>query len=230
MVLGLAFSPDGMRLASASLDGTAKVRDLASGEEFTFSGLTFPAWITGVAFSPDGETLFAGIAEDKFIYQWDVGTGQEVKTFSSDGKEIFGIALSPEGSLLAAGDQDGNIHVWEVESGKKLYTVSGHAGLVNRLAFNRDGSQLASAGFDRLAKVWDVNNGNELFSLYGNTSNVLGVAFSPDGERLATAGADGSIRTYILQIDQLIALARARLTRTLTQEECRKFLHAETCP
>ena len=40
---------------------------------------------------------------------------------------------------------------------------------------------------------------------------------------------NGNIRTYTLQLDELIALARARLTRTLSDEECRKFLHAETC-
>jgi WD40 repeat protein len=230
MVPGLAFSHDGTRLASAGLDGTAKVWDLASGEEFAFRGHAFPAWITGVAFSQDGKSIFAGVGDDKLIYQWDVTTGREVKSFSSEGKEIFGIALSPDGSLLAAGDQDGNIHLWDVESGKKLNKLSGHAGLVYRVAFNLDGSRLASAGFDRLAKVWDVKSGSELSSLYGNASNVFGVSFSPDGERLATAGADGSIRTYTLELDNLIALARIRLTRTLTDEECRKFLHAETCP
>lgn len=230
MVLGLTFSHDGTRLASAGLDGTAKVWDLASGEEFTFRGHTFPAWITGVAFSPDNKSIFAGVGEDKFVYQWDVTTGRELKSFSSDGKDIYGIALSPDGNLLAAGDQDGNIHLWDVESGKKLDKLSGHAGLVNRIAFNQDGSRLASAGFDRLAKIWDVKSGSELFSLYGNASNVFGVSFSPDGERLATAGADGSIRTYTLQLDNLVTLAKARLTRTLTNEECRKFLHVENCP
>jgi WD40 repeat protein len=101
---------------------------------------------------------------------------------------------------------------------------------VLRLSFNQDGSRLASAGFDRLAKVWDAHTGNELFSLYGNTSNVFGVSFSPDGKYLATAGADGSIRTYVLQMDELISLAKARLTRTLTIEECQKFLHVAICP
>ena len=115
-------------------------------------------------------------------------------------------------------------------SGEKLRTLSGHAGLVLRLTFNPDGSRLASAGFDRLAKIWDVNTGNELFGLYGNTSNVFGVSFSPDGRYLATAGADGNIRTYALQMDELIALASARLTRALTDVECQKFLHVATCP
>ena len=230
MVVGLAFSQDGTRLASASWDGTAKVWDLAGGDEITtFSGHTAPALITGIAFHPDGKTVFTG-ADDKFVYQWDASNGQVVRTYSGEGKEFYGVALSPDGSLLAAGNQDGNISLWAVEPGEKLRTLSGHAGLVLRLAFNQDGSRLASAGFDRLAKVWDANTGNELFSLYGNTSNVFGVAFSPDGERLATAGADGSIRSYNLQLDELIGLAHARLTRSLTSEECRKFLHTDACP
>jgi WD40 repeat protein len=87
-----------------------------------------------------------------------------------------------------------------------------------------------AAGFDRLAKVWDVKSGSELFSLYGNASNVFGVSFSPDGKYLATAGADGSIRTYALQMDELISLAKVRLTRTLTHEECQKFLQVAICP
>ncbi len=89
---------------------------------------------------------------------------------------------------------------------------------------------LASAGFDRQAKVWDVATGEEVASFFGNASNVFGVSFSPDGQRLVTAGADGTVRTYTLDMDDLIALAEARLTRGLTDEECRKFLHAEPCP
>ncbi len=95
MVLGLAFSHDGTWLASAGLDGTVKVWDLASGEEFTFRGHTFPAWITGVAFSPDSKSVFAGVGEEKFVYQWDVTTGREVKSFSSDGKDTLRDCTEP---------------------------------------------------------------------------------------------------------------------------------------
>jgi WD40 repeat protein len=229
MVVGLAFSPDGMRLASASWDGTAKVWNLTDNDLTTFSGHAPTALITGIAFSPDGKTVFTG-ADDKFVYQWDVVTGQVVQAFSGGGKEIYGVALSPDGNLLAAGDQDGNIHLWNVKTGEKLQILMGHAGLVLRLTFSDDGTHLASASFDRLAKVWDVTTGEELTSLYGNASNVFGVAFSPDGNRLATAGADGTIRTYALQIDDLIALAHSRLTRSVTEAECRTFLHRDSCP
>ena len=230
MVVGLIFSLDGKRLASAAWDGTAKVWDLATQDLITtFTGHAPTAYVTGIAFSPDGRTVFTG-ADDRFVYQWDAITGQEIKSFASDGKEIYGVAISPDDSLLAAGDQDGNIHLWDVKTGDELQILTGHAGLVVRLAFNKDSTRLASASFDRLAKVWDVNTGEELTSLYGNASNVFGVSFSPDGKHLATAGADGTVRTYTLEIEDLIALAKSRLTRSLTDGECQKYLHVEVCP
>jgi hypothetical protein len=55
------------------------------------------------------------------------------------------------------------------------------------------------------------------------------VAFSPDGSRLATAGLEPVIRVWALELDDLIDIAEAGLTRELTDEECREYLH-EPCP
>jgi len=52
---------------------------------------------------------------------------------------------------------------------------------------------------------------------------TLEAAYSPDGKRLLTAGFDGVGRLFILDVDELIALAHSRLTRTLTSEECRQY-------
>jgi len=128
------------------------------------------------------------------------------------------------------GRQDGVVTVWNVSSDRKLLQLSGHAGLIPRLVFSQDETRLASASFDGFAKVWDVKTGQELATLYGNTSNVFGVSFSPNGTRLATAGGDGTARIYTLQMQDLIKLARSRVTRSLTPEECQKYLHIETCP
>ena len=91
-------------------------------------------------------------------------------------------------------------------------------------------AQLATASFDGFAKVWDVQTGQELMTLYGNTSNVFGVSFSPDGKHVATAGGDGTARIYTLDTDELAKLARSRVTRALTTEECRRYFHLEQCP
>lgn len=66
-------------------------------------------------------------------------------------------------------------------------------------------------------------------TLTGYSGAVYAVAFSPDGTRLATAGRDPIVRIYAVRIDDLLARARARLTRGLTADECQQFLHAATC-
>jgi WD40 repeat protein len=86
--------------------------------------------------------------------------------------------------------------------------------------------------------VWDTTTGEPLLTLTGHitdiygapSSDVFGVAFSPDGTRLATSGGDGTARIYVLPIEDLIALARTRVNRSLTDAECRQFLHVEVCP
>lgn len=230
MVVGLAFSPDGRWLASSTWGAGAKVWDLERNVLLTsFTGHPEYVSITNIVFSPDGTSVFTA-ADDQMVYEWEAATGQVLRSFTVEGKELYGVAVSPDGGSLAVSDQDGTIILWNLKSGEKIYTLTGHAGLAARIVFSRDGSLIASASHDRLAKVWDVKVGEEIASFYGNASNVYGVAFSPDGERLVTAGADGTLRIYTLDINRLVAEARTRLKRALTVGECQKFLHTNTCP
>jgi WD40 repeat protein len=89
---------------------------------------------------------------------------------------------------------------------------------------------LATSSVDNFTKVWDVATGKELLTLTGHFAGTTGIAFSPDGRHLAVGGGDGTVRIYVLPIEELIALARERLTRSLTEAECQQYLHLETCP
>ncbi len=89
---------------------------------------------------------------------------------------------------------------------------------------------MASASFDKLAKLWDATSGEELASFYGNAKNTWSASFNRDGNRLAVGGWDGTARIYVLPLDDLVSLAESRLTRSLTTEECQKYLHVEQCP
>ena len=72
--------------------------------------------------------------------------------------------------------------------------------------------------------------GEEILNLPGNPT----VGFRPDETRLTTGGREpkerGLLHLYLLKIEDLMALARSRVTRSLTTEECQKYLHVEACP
>src|ERR687891_485710 len=80
---------------------------------------------------------------------------------------------------------------------------------------------VATASDDGTTKLWDPDTGEELFTLYGHDDLVFGVDFSPDGRMLATASPDGTVALHLIPIDELVEMARARVTRSLTTNECR---------
>ncbi|MGH8070026.1 MAG: tetratricopeptide repeat protein [Candidatus Entotheonellia bacterium] len=228
-VIGVAFSPDGARLATTSHDQTAKVWDASSGQALlTLAGHTEA--VSGVAFSPDGARL-ATTSHDQTAKVWDASAGQALLTLAGHTETVSGVAFSPDGARLATASGDGTAKVWDASAGRELLTLTGHTAGVNGVAFSPDGTRLATTSHDQTAKVWDASAGQALLTLAGHTAGVTGVALSPDGARLATASGDGTVRVYALNIEDLMALARTRMTRPLTSQECQTYLHeAQRCP
>jgi WD40 repeat protein len=138
--------------------------------------------------------------------------------------------FNSDGKRLATASFDGTAKVWDSETGKELMTLSGHTGLVFSVAFSPDDTIIATGSTDGTAKLWDASTGRELLTLSSDGGGVTNVAFSPDGSRLATANRDGTDRLFLLKIEDLVALARQRVTRSLSAEECQEFLHTATCP
>jgi WD40 repeat protein len=127
--------------------------------------------------------------------------------------------------------------VWDATSGQKLLTLSGHTAGVFGVAFSPDGEQIATASGDKTAMVRDASSGKKLFSLFGHSDGVSCVAFSPDGKRIATASIDKAVRIYTpnsesvpIGIEDLASLAKTCSTRSLTTEECQKYLYVDHCP
>ena len=107
--------------------------------------------------------------------------------------------------------------------------MSRHVGSINSLAYSPDGTHIATGSVDGMVKLWDAATGRELLTLTRQTAEVNGIAFSPDGRRLAAVTVDGTARVYLLRLQDLMALAQARVTRALTTEECQEYLHIQQC-
>jgi WD40 repeat protein len=107
--------------------------------------------------------------------------------------------------------------------------MRGHTASLFAVAFSPDGRRLASGSDNGEVKVWDVMSGANTLSLPGHGGPVGQVIFSPDGARLVTSGGDGKIRVWALDLDDLIAIAKRKVTRAFTPEECRLYLHQATC-
>ena len=185
-----------------------------------------------VRFSPDGRHLATAREPtdrvDVMIHGvalWDWQRAQVMRTFEARAEAV---AFDPGGMRLAIGHFAGTVEIRDVESGEHVASLAGHTGPVWGLTFSADGSRIASASRDATVKVWDAETG-EVVTLHGHSGPVSHVAFSPDGAKLASAGP-GLIRVWALDLDDLIGIAHNEVTRTLTDEECRRYLHAEQCP
>jgi len=232
----LAFSSDGRLLAIGDYEGVAQIFNFQSvldhdKDTSELNGLVVKAHgenIFSITFSPDG-TQFATSSSDGSAKIWDVETGELIHTLSGHEAWVTDISYSPDGKRLATASLDSTAWIWDVATGEWLSTLIGHYATVFRTTFSPDGNLIATASYDGTVKLWDVASSQELITLSGHTSGIADVAFSPDGKRLYTASVDGSIRVFLLDIEELMTLARSRLTRGFTEEECKRFLHMNTC-
>jgi WD40 repeat protein len=207
LVYGVAFSPDGARLATGSYDGMVQVWDARTGQGL----LTLNGAGGGVAFSPDGSRL-ASASWDNTVKVWDAQTGQELLTLRGHTEWVESMAFSPDGTRLASGSRDGTVKVWDARSGQQLLSLRGHIGHVNSVAFSPDGTRLASAGGELgrpgEVRVWDARSGQGLLTLRGHTFGVSSVAFSPDGARLASGSYDSTVQVWDARTGQVLRTLR----------------------
>jgi cytochrome c len=188
-VAGLAVSPDGASLASASWDHTVRLWSLADGAQRVLEGHTQN--VNGVAFAPDGKSLVS-VGYDLAVRIWPVAGGAPATiTLPSP---LNAVAIAPDGEI-ATGGADGK--VWLLTSeGKETGEVQAGPTPVAALAISPDGALVAAAEIGGTVAVIDRKARAVARMLVGPRSPVWSVAFLPDNATLLAGGADGTIRRW----------------------------------
>lgn len=232
--IDIAWSPDSEHLAVA-LVGDDRGRVLVvdrDGEVVARVVEEREHIIRSMAFTADGELLATARSgprqtpDSKGVRVWDWRRGEPVLT--ADGLANHVVA-DPTGARIAfTRELAGSAEIWNVAEGRHLRTIRG-AGVAYGISWSHDGARIALAGADGTVRVFDADTGRLELILRGHERAVNTATFSPDGTRLASLDEAGMVRVWALDLDELIGIARSRLTRTLDAEECRQYLRSETC-
>jgi len=225
-IWSIAYHPDGKSIAAVGSTGMIRLYDPTTGKMLASwdAGLRE---LSAVAFSPDGLRLAVVSNQTSDAKVWDVGSRKELLVLKGHTDRNWGVEFSPDGTRLITSGRDGTARIWDAATGKLLQTLTGHTSTVVNARFSPDGMQIATAGKDGTTRLWDAATGKELLSLESVSTND--VQFTPDGKHLVIGDAI-KIQVVALSIDELVQIARSHLTRSLTTEECQKYLHVEACP
>jgi WD40 repeat protein len=168
-ITGLAFSADGEKIYTSSLDQTWRVWN---GDGTAIASVETATPLNALALVDDGRRLVVG-GEDQQLHLWpvpegdDAPAGEPAQTLSGHSQGVTSLATLADGQFLSA-SLDGMVRLWQSRDGEQLREVN-HEGPVTAVAVSSDGTRFASVSPEhRSVKIWNLADGKLEHELRGD--------------------------------------------------------------
>lgn len=217
-VKAIRYSPDGRYFASGDRSGLVLLWKAADGKVVSqLKGHTHD--VLELKYDTTGTRLISS-SWDGSVILWNCLLGRRVRTFAnSEILQRFGggnntawsTAISPDGTTIATGSEDGAVRLWDAATGLLQALPRGHQGAVRGVEFSPDGSRLVSVGLDGKLRIWNTNQKSNRAALPIQVGMYRQLIFRPDGAELAVASGPLPVRQLPGQIMLLRAGEPARI-------------------
>ena len=119
-------------------------------------------------------------------------------TIVSDNRNIFAVAVKPDGKQAIACLSDQSLKVWNLETLQEVFTIGGHTDWVSAVTVTPDGKQIISASDDNTLKVWNLET-RQLIADFTGESSWECCAVAADGVQIIVGEASG--RVHFLKLE-----------------------------
>jgi WD40 repeat protein len=214
-VVGVAWEPEGTRIASAAGDGTVRIWDADTGHSLlTYRGHTrllskinIHPTIYSIAWAPEGLRLVSS-GDGANIYVWNGATGQTLTVYQDHSgllPNVYAAVWSLDGKYIASAcssaGTDKTIHIWDASTGRTIHRYQARYGIlpnfsVLSVAWSPDGILLAAACGDKTIRIWNTQT-HQLIATYNvRTEWTSHIAWSPNSQYIATAHSDRTAQIW----------------------------------
>jgi WD40 repeat protein len=153
------------------------------------------SFVQCVALSPNGKQFVLGGTK---LTLWNSGESKPTIDLLTKYKPeeierpICSVAISPNGELLAAGDQKGTLRIWSLADQHEDVSIPAHEGRLTQLVFSPDSKSVATTSYSGEVRIWNATDGTQIKSLPISDQEIVRLAYLSDG-LLAVAGRETSI-------------------------------------
>jgi WD40 repeat protein len=190
----VAYSPDGQKFLSASMDRTIKEWNTSTGKCIqTFIGHSDV--VTCIQYSTDGKKAISGSNDNKII-EWDIETGKPEKIFEGHTNGISDIKYIPDEKQIISSSLDNTVKIWSLKNNSCIHTFDKFKASIIKIALHPNGNHFLFSTRENAFQEWSIDKGEATQWFVGHEMPVECVEYTNDGSKVISCSYDSTIKVW----------------------------------